>query len=123
MNEQNLNTPLKTLRRLLRAMHTPGIQACPTSIYLLAETARRDVVTAKELAITCFGPDGKYIHRHLTGLEDAGYISWIRQAGWKRSEIRITRAGRELLWTLAEVLDRQPPPSAKAKHPQLIKSA
>jgi len=123
MNDQNLNTPLKTLRRVLRAMHTPGIQACPTSIYLLAEISRRDVVTAKELAMACFGPDGKYIHRHLTGLEDAGYISWIRQAGWKRSEIRITRKGRELLWTLADVLERQTPPSSKANQPQLIKTA
>lgn len=95
--------PNRILRRLLRAMHTPGLSVRPTGIFVLAEAVRRGPIRVNDLNRACFG-ERRLVHSHLYPLEEAGYVTWERDRTAGLSGIvRVTAKGVELLGALASI--------------------
>lgn len=121
MNELNTNDPFRPLRRILRALQTPGVGASPSAIHLLCELERRPESSIKGLGERCRN-GGKRIEQALGSLSKAGYIEFrdpkLRRKGIGTRMI-ITEKGNELMTALQMCMNEP----AKAKHPQLIKSA
>jgi len=97
--------PLWTLRRLLRAMHTPGLKINPTGIFVLAQVAKRGPIHTTDLNWQCFG-ERRLVHNHLYQLEDAGYIVWSRQRiRGAAGIVEVTAKGLELMTALGRVME------------------
>lgn len=105
--------PLKPLRRLLRAMHTPGVKVSPTAIFALAEVARREArqepCPTSALVQALFRGRRQNVRCLILPLERAGYVEWTRSHGRSRSNLRTTPTGRELLRALAGAVESRKP--------------
>jgi DNA-binding MarR family transcriptional regulator len=99
--------PSRTLRRLLRAMHLPGIGVSAGAIHVLAEAARRTAVHVTDLDRRLF-EGRRRVYSYLYQLEHAGYVTWDRErVGSASGVIAVTGRGRELLRALARVVEGQ----------------
>lgn len=87
------------VRRLLRAIHTPGLGITAFHMLVLAELAHRPGIAMLELGRRC-RRQGRAIERHITHLKKAGYIRKTTQARPYEPNavlLTVTPLGMELL--------------------------
>lgn len=105
MSHSTTTKPAYALRRLLRAIHTPGIGVTSTSVYVLAELAHFPGVSIAELARRC-RHGGRSIERPIAALRREGYIEAGRRGravSGRPVVLSVTARGWELLTALEGV--------------------
>lgn len=124
MNELNTHDPFRKLRRILRALHTPGMEATPASIQVLCELVHKPQSSIKGLGHQC-RKGGKRIQRSIETLKKAGYIECAK-IGLKRRDtgatLTITDKGFELLRAMQMAFE-EPASRDLAKNQPILKSA